>query len=143
MKRILYTTLLLFCLSAGFVVESRAQEKDSIHKKARWSAEGRADKISDKLDRELNLSRTQNKEIHNINSDITRRMDQIKADKSLAKKDRMQRLKVLNTERSQRFKSVLSPTQYKKWNDWEMKRKERLEAKMDKKHDRKLARKAQ
>lgn len=144
MKRVpLYTSILLLWLMAGVITEVRAQENDSILKKTRWSAEGRADKLSDKLDRELNLSRAQNKEIHTINQDITFRMDQIKANQSLARKDRMQRLKVLNAERSQRFKSVLTPTQYRKWNDWEMKRKERLEAKMDKKQERKLTRKGQ
>jgi hypothetical protein len=39
----------------------------------------------------------------------------------------------LNEERSQRFKSVLTADQYKKWNDWELQKKEKMEAKMDKK----------
>jgi hypothetical protein len=48
----------------------------------------------------------------------------------------------LDAERSNRFKTVLTPAQYKKWNDWEMKKKEQLEAKMDRKQDKRQARKA-
>jgi len=51
----------------------------------------------------------------------------------------MQQLKALSEERCQRFKTVLSPAQYKKWNDWEMKKREQLEAKMDKRQERKMA----
>jgi uncharacterized protein YdaL len=133
----------LFCLLFAFTAHSQAPVKDSSHtiKKGRWSAEKRADKMSDKLYRELGLTHAQDKQIYAINEDIIRRRDAIKANKSLADKDRMQQLKNLNEERSQRFKTVLNPTQYKKWNDWEMKKREHLEAKMDKKQERKLARK--
>jgi hypothetical protein len=97
--------------------------------------------MSDKLYRELGLTHAQDKQIYAINEDIIRRRDAIKANKNLAAKERMQQLKALNEERSQRFKTVLTPAQYKKWNDWEMKKREHLEAKMDKKQERKLARK--
>jgi hypothetical protein len=110
-----------------------AQERDTTGKRVRWTPQERADKMSDKLDRRLNLSKQQDQDIHTINTDIVRRMENIKHDSTLAKKDKMQRVKVLNEERSQRFKSVLTPDQYKKWNDWEMKKKEQMEARMDKK----------
>ncbi|WP_145712714.1 hypothetical protein [Chitinophaga japonensis] len=134
------TGALLCCLLFAFQLQGVAQAKDtSAHKKARWSAEGRADKMSDKLYRELNLTHDQDEQIYAINEDIIRRRDAIKADKNLPSKDRMQQLKALNEERCQRFKTVLSPTQYKKWNDWEMKKREHLEAKLDKKKERKMA----
>lgn len=95
--------------------------------------------MSDKLYRELNLTHQQDEQIYAINEDIIRRRDAIKANKDLAAKDRMQQLKALNEERNQRFKTVLTPAQYKKWNDWEMKKREQLEARMDKKQERKMA----
>jgi hypothetical protein len=132
---------LLFFLLLVFQEHSYAQVKDSssANKKGRWSAAAKADKMSDKLYRELNLSHTQDEQIYAINEDIIRRRDAIKANKNLSAKDRMQQLKTLNEERCQRFKTVLSPAQYKKWNDWEMKKREQLEAKMDKKQERKMA----
>ncbi|KAA2241434.1 hypothetical protein F0L74_16165 [Chitinophaga agrisoli] len=140
-KIMMLTGAFLLCLLA-FNAHSTAQVKDtSALKQGRWSAAGRADKMSDKLYRELGLSHAQEKQIYTINEDIIRRRDAIKANKSLAAKDRMQQLKSLNEERSQRFKTVLTPNQFKKWNDWEMKKREQLEAKMDKKQERKLARK--
>jgi Spy/CpxP family protein refolding chaperone len=115
-----------------------AQEKhkhpvDSTGKRVRWTPEEKADKMSEKLDRRLNLTNKQDADIHAINTDIARRMDAIKSNTSLPKKDKMQQAKALNEERSQRFKTVLTPEQYKKWNDWEMKKKEQMEARMDKK----------
>lgn len=140
-KHMMLTGALLFCLMIVFQGPSHAQVKDSssAQKKGRWSAAGRADKMSDKLYRELNLTHTQDEQIFAINEDIIRRRDAIKGNKQLPAKDRMQQLKALNEERNQRFKTVLSPTQYKKWNDWEMKKREQLEAKMDKKQERKMA----
>lgn len=135
------TGAFIFCLLTVFQGDSSAQVKDTSrnHQKGRWSAAGRADKMGDKLYRELNLTHQQDEQIHAINEDIIRRRDAINANKKLASKDRMQQLKTLNEERCQRFKTVLSPTQYKKWNDWEMKKREQLEAKMDKKQERKMA----
>ena len=129
---------LLLCLLLNVHANSMAQVKntpvkDSTGRRVRWSAEEKADKMSDKLDRRLNLTHQQDLDIHTINTDIARRMDVIKNNTSLSKKDKMQQAKALNEERSQRFKSVLTPEQYKKWNDWEMKKKERMEARMDKK----------
>jgi len=129
---------LLMCLFLSVHANSMAQEKhhhavDSTGKRVRWTAEEKADRMSDKLDRRLNLTTKQDADIHTINIDITRRMDAIKSNTSLSKKDKMQQAKVLNEERSQRFKTVLTPEQYKKWNDWEMKKKEQMEARMDKK----------
>jgi hypothetical protein len=140
-KHLMLTGALLLCLLLVFQGDSYAQVKDSssAQKKGRWSAAGRADKMGDKISRELNLTHQQNEQILTINEDIIRRRDAINANKSLPAKDRMQQLKTLNEERCQRFKTVLSPTQYKKWNDWEMKKREQLEAKMDKKQERKMA----
>ncbi|HJT75507.1 MAG TPA: hypothetical protein VJ720_15830 [Chitinophaga sp.] len=126
---------LLLCLLLGFGGESMAQKTDTTARKVRLSPEARADKMSDKLDRRLNLSAQQDKDIHAINTDISRRREQIKANATLPKKDKMQQIKQLEEERNQRFKSVLSADQYKKWNDWEMKKKERLETKMDKRQE--------
>ena len=134
-KYMICVSSLLLWLLMSVHANSMAQAKttDSTGKRMRWSAEHRADKMSDKLDRRLNLTSQQDKDIHTINMDITRRMDAIKSNTSLSKKDKMQQAKTLNEERSQRFKSVLTPDQYKKWNDWEMKKKEQMEARMDKK----------
>lgn len=140
-KQMTLTGALLFCLMIVFQGYSHSQAKDSssARQKGRWSAAGRADKMSDKLYRELNLTHQQDEQIYAINEDIIRRRDAIKANKDLAAKDRMQQLKALNEERNQRFKTVLTPAQYKKWNDWEMKKREQLEARMDKKQERKMA----
>lgn len=132
--------LLLGCLLA-FSGSSMAQQKDTATvKKVRFTPEQRADKMSDKLDRRLNLSSQQDKDIHTINTDISQRMEAIKHNTALSKKDKMQQVKTLNEERSQRFKSVLTADQYKKWNDWELKKKEQMEAKMDKKQQKRNAR---
>lgn len=133
----IYTALLLICLTGGIQLISHAQTADSTHNKSRWGVEGRADKISDKISREVGLNKDQYKKIYTINEDIIRRVDAVRANNSLPKKDKMQQLKALESERSQRFKNVLSATQYKKWNDWEMSKKEHLEAKMEKKRQRK------
>lgn len=107
--------------------------------KGRWSASAKADKLSEKIDKELHLSKEQDKQIHAINQDISLRRDAIKRDTTISKKQKLAAINTLDTERNQRFKTVLTPTQYKKWNDWEMKKKEKLEAKMDKKQEKKLA----
>lgn len=129
--------LLLF---AVFAVH--AQDVAAKPKKERWDAAGKADKMSDKLYRELNLTKEQSRQIHDINEDIARRRDEARKNISLSTRERMQAQQSLNTERSNRFKSVLTPAQYKKWNDWEMKKKEQLEEKMDRKQDKKDARKS-
>lgn len=131
----------LLCLLFALSSSSIAQMKDTTTaKRVRFTPEQRADKMSDKLDRRLNLSQQQDKDIHAINTDIAKRMDELKRNASLSKKDKMQQMKMLNEERSQRFKSVLTPDQYKKWNDWEMKKKEQMEARLDKKQQKKNAR---
>lgn len=111
-------------------------------KKERWDAASKADKMSDKLYRELNLTKEQSKQIHDINENIARRRDESRKNTSLSARERMQQQQTLNAERSNRFKTVLTPAQYKKWNDWEMKKKEQLEEKMDRRQDKKEARKA-
>lgn len=135
----LYTALLLCCLLGGFQLTTAAQTKDSTSLGGRWGVEGRADKISDKISKQVGLNRDQYQKIYAINEDIIRRRDVIHTNKELPKKERMQQLKALDSERSQRFKDVLTATQYKRWNDWEMRKKEHLEAKMEKKRQRKQA----
>ena len=137
MKFISVYTLLLTCFFAVGATQAYAQVKDSTVDKGRWNAEGRADKITDKISHKLSLNKEQEKKIHAINQDIVRRMDVVRNNPSLSKKDRMTQLKTLETERGQRFKTVFTATQYKKWNDWEMTKKEHLEAKMEKKRQRK------
>jgi Spy/CpxP family protein refolding chaperone len=132
-KYMIAVSSMLLCLLFGVQSNSIAQAKDSTHKKVHFTAEERADKMTNKLDRRLNLTKDQDKKISDINTDITRRMEVIKTNTSLSKKDKMQQAKALNEERSQRFKPVLTPDQYKKWNDWEMKKKEKMEARLDKK----------
>lgn len=137
-RYMLCITGLLMCLLMSVHGNSIAQAKavaatDSTGKRVRWSAEEKADRMSDKLDRRLNLTHQQDADIHVINTDIAKRLDALKSNTSLSKKDKMQQAKALNEERSQRFKTVLTPEQYKKWNDWEMKKKEQMEARMDKK----------
>jgi hypothetical protein len=137
MKRYMICVVgLLCCLMLGFSHNSMAQAKDSTHRKQRWSPEERADRMSDKLDRRLNLTKQQDKDIHTINTDIATRMEALKNNTSISKKDKMAKVKALNAERSQRFQKVLTPEQYKRWNDWEMKKKEQMEARMDKKQQR-------
>lgn len=132
---------LLLCFFLAMSGSSMAQNRDtSTVKKVRFTPEQRADKMSDKLDRRLNLTKQQDKDIHTINTDITQRMEAIKRNTTLSKKDKMAQVKALNEERNQRFKSVLSADQYKKWNDWELKKKEHMEARMDKKQQKRNAR---
>ncbi|WP_343701303.1 hypothetical protein [Chitinophaga sp.] len=128
--------LLLLAALAG-----QAQEPARV-KKERWDAASKADKMSDKLYRELNLTKEQNQQIHAINDDIARRRDASRRDTTLDTRRKMQLRQQLDAERSNRFKTVLTPAQYKKWNDWQLQKKEQLEAKMDRKQDKKLARKA-
>lgn len=119
-----------------------AQEQPAVVKKEKWGASKKADKMSDKLGRQLGLTREQNKQIFSINEDIARRRDVARRDSSLTARQRMHLIQNLDTERSHRFKNVLTPAQFKKWNDWQMQKKEHLEAKMDRKQARKQARKA-
>ncbi len=130
--------MVMFLLAVTAV---QAQETAPV-KKERWDAASKADKLSDKLYRELNLTKAQNEQIHAINGDISRRRDAARRDTTLDARRKMQLRQQLDAERSHRFKSVLTPAQYKKWNDWELKKKEQLEAKMDRKQDKQMARKA-
>lgn len=134
-------TGLMMMLLLTAVLAGRAQETARV-KKERWDAASKADKMSDKLYRELDLTKAQNQQIHAINNDIARRRDAARKDSTLNARRRMQLRQQLDAERSHRFKSVLTPAQYKKWNDWELQKKEQLEAKMDRKQDKKQARKA-
>lgn len=133
MKKKNWPIIMLLLLT---VFSARAQQK------TKWDAADKADKMSDKLYRELDLTKEQNKKIHDINEDISRRREAAKKDTSLKARDLMKLRQTLDTERSHRFKTVLTPAQYKKWNDWELKKKEQLEAKMDRKQDKRQARKA-
>ncbi|AWO00770.1 hypothetical protein DLD77_03180 [Chitinophaga alhagiae] len=130
--------MVLFLLAA---LAGQAQETARV-KKERWDAASKADKLSDKLYRELNLTKEQNQQIHAINDDIARRRDDARRDTTLSVRRKMQLRQQLDAERSNRFKTVLTPAQYKRWNDWQLQKKEQLEAKMDRKQDKKLARKA-
>lgn len=129
----IYTTLLLGFFLAAITTTTFAQVKDSSVAKGRWTIEGRADKITDKISHKIGLNKEQEKKIYVINEDIVRRMDAVKTNSALSKKERMTQFKALDTERSQRFKTVFTAAQYKKWNDWEMTKKEHLEEKMEKK----------
>lgn len=134
------TWMMIVLLFTAFALH--AQDVAVKAKKERWDAASKADKMSDKLYRELNLTKAQSKQIHDINEDIARRRDESRKNTSLSTRERMQQQQTLNTERSNRFKTVLTPAQYKKWNDWEMKKKEQLEEKMDRRQDKKEARKS-
>ncbi len=135
-----YTWILLSVFLTVTAFTTNAQVKDTSGTRGRWTAEGRADKITDKISHKVNLNKDQEKKILVINQDIVRRMDAVKNNPSLTKKERMTQFKALDSERSQRFKSVFTPAQYKKWNDWEMNKKEQLEQKMEKKRQKKEAR---
>jgi hypothetical protein len=137
-----YTQLLLTCFLVAITTTTFAQVKDSSATQGRWSIEGRADKITDKISHKIGLNKEQEKKIYVINEDIVRRMDAVKTNTALTKKERMTQFKALDSERSQRFKSVFTAAQYKKWNDWEMTKKEHLEEKMEKKRVKKEARNA-
>jgi hypothetical protein len=136
-----YAYLLVLSLLITVTLPTYAQVKDSTVKSTRWSAADRADKMSDKLTRRLSLTEKQSQDIYTINKDIIERMDATRHNNGLDNKARMRQIKSLNEERSQRFKTVLTAAQFKKWNDWEMKKKEHLEQKMDKKHERKESKK--
>lgn len=142
MKRLFFQfSGLLVCLLLVLSGTGIAQKRDTLAvKKVRFTPEERADKMSDKLDRRLNLTKQQDKDIHEINTDIARRMEAIKHNNALSKKDKIQQMKALNEERNHRFKSVLTADQYKKWNDWEMRKKDQMEARMDKKQQRRNTR---
>ncbi|RAJ87355.1 hypothetical protein CLV59_101104 [Chitinophaga dinghuensis] len=141
MKKVSAYTLIL----AGFLLLSLSNslfaqnnEPATAHL-GKWNAEGRADKMTDKLTRQLGLTKDQSREIYAINLDILRQTDSIHVNKTLTSKERMGRLHHLNNERNQRFKTVLTAAQYKKWNDWNLNKKEQLEAKMEKKRQRREA----
>ncbi|MEC5147083.1 hypothetical protein [Chitinophaga sp. 212800010-3] len=127
---------LLTCMLAVCTANAQVRDTAALNS-GRWTVEGRADKITDKISHKLGLSKDQSSKIYDINEDIIRRKDEVKKNASLTKKDRMAQIKALDSERSQRFKTVLTAGQYKKWNDWEMNKKEHLEQKMDKKKLRK------
>lgn len=128
-----YTQVLLACFFVAITTTAVAQVKDSTLATGRWTVEGRADKITDKISRKIGLNKEQSQKIYVINEDIVRRMDAVKTNSALSKKERMTQFKALDSERSQRFKTVFTAAQYKKWNDWEMNKKEHLEQKLEKK----------
>lgn len=138
MKNKTWSLFLLFFFAIG---AAYAQDSTKV-KRERWDAAGKADKLSDKLYRELNLSKDQHKKIYDINEDITKRRDAARQNTALTSRQRMQVYQQLDAERANRFKSVLTSAQYKKWNDWEMTKKPHIEAKMDRKQDKRQARKA-
>lgn len=137
-----YIQVLLTCFFVAVSTTAFAQVKDSSATTGRWGVEGRADKITDKISHKIGLNKEQSKKIYVINEDIVRRMDAVKNNPALTKKERMTQFKALDSERSQRFKTVFTAAQYKKWNDWEMTKKEHLEEKMEKKRMRKEAKNA-
>ncbi len=103
-NKIWFMTIVLTALS--FAV----QAQDTTHARGhRWDAAGKADKMSDKLYRELNLSKEQAKSIYDINEDIARKRDAAKKDGALSSRQRMQRYQELDTDRNRRFREVLSP----------------------------------
>lgn len=128
-----YTQVLLACFFVAITTTAVAQVKDTSAATGRWTVEGRANKITDKISHKIGLNKEQSKKIYVINEDIVRRMDAVKTNTALTKKEQMTQFKALDSERSQRFKTVFTAAQYKKWNDWEMNKKEHLEQKLEKK----------
>ncbi|MBV7533876.1 hypothetical protein [Chitinophaga sp. sic0106] len=126
-----YAILLLSSLAISYTT-AVAQQKDSAAIRGRWDSEGVADKLTDKISRELKLSKAQTKEIYAINLDIAKKSEKVKFTKGDNSKA-MSEMNKLNNERNQRFKTVLTAAQYKKWTDWSLNKQEHLEAKIEKK----------
>ncbi len=130
--------IIILLAATGLTVQAQDTARTRGH---RWDAAGKADKMSDKLYRELDLSKDQRKAIYDINEDIARKRDAAKKDSSLTPRQRMQVYQQLDADRNRRFREVLSTSQYKKWNDWELMKKGDMEKKMDRKQEKKEARK--
>jgi len=132
MKKFTVFAILLLSSYAISLAPAAAQQKDSTASRGRWTAEGRADKMTDKISRELKLSKAQTKEIYAINLDIEKKSEQVKFTKRDNSKA-LSEMNKLNNERNQRFKTVLTAAQYKKWTDWTLNKQDHLEAKIEKK----------
>ncbi|SHM02098.1 hypothetical protein SAMN05444266_10699 [Chitinophaga jiangningensis] len=136
MKKLTAYAILLLSSWAFSLTAAHSQEKDSSAARGRWTPEAVADKMTDKISRELKLSKAQTKEIYAINLDIEKKSENIKLSKKNNAKS-MSELNALNNERNQRFKTVLTAPQYKKWTDWTLNKQDHLEAKIEKKKQKK------
>ena len=106
--------------------DAQAQQASGNIHPPHWSAQKKAQKLSDKQARMLHLTQQQAQQIENINNDIAGKMDQLRAYGNQDKKARMEKMKALHEERNNRYKTVLNATQYQSWNDWAMKQHEKM-----------------
>lgn len=114
---------LFCCLFLLCSVLSHAQpDRQSEHSMHRLSAEKKAKKLSKIQARTLHLSVHQEQKITAINNDMAKRMDAIRMKAGMDRNTRIEKIKALKEERNDRYKEVLTADQYKRWNDWEMKR---------------------
>lgn len=98
------------------------------NKPPRWSAYEKARKLSAKQVRRLKLNSQQAKQIRTINSSIGKRVDRLKESPGLNASGRMDRFKSLMDQRDNAYKKILNSDQFKKWNDWQIRRKELVKA---------------
>ncbi|MHB1922739.1 MAG: hypothetical protein ACYCOO_10940 [Chitinophagaceae bacterium] len=125
LRKICMLISLLFFLviwSNSAMAQAKTGRKHRIFQK---SAEKKAKKLSHRQTRKFHLSGEQSQEITSINQKFEKREDLLKSRKDLDQKTRMERLKSLDEERNNQYKSVLHPQQYKKWNDWEIRKPEK------------------
>lgn len=99
-------------------------EVHSPHTPRRLSAEKRARKLEKTQARFLHLTGRQQQRMTAINNDQARKIDAIRMAKGMDRNTRVEKIKALKEERNNRYKEVLTADQYKKWNDYEMKKKQ-------------------
>ena len=129
--------LISFLIVLGFwsnysLAQTRTGRKHHIFRK---SAEKKAKKLSHRQTRKYHLSPDQAKKIAAINQKYGQKVDLLKSQVGLDQKTRMERLKVLEEERNNEYKNVLRPNQFKKWNDWEIRKPQQPKEFKEKKAD--------
>ncbi len=114
----------LFCcfFLLGSMLSQAQPDGHGEHSMHRLSAVKKAKKLSKIQARTLHLSAHQGQKITAINNDMAKQIDAIRMKAGMDKNTRIEKIKALKEERNDRYKEVLTADQYKRWNDWEMKR---------------------
>lgn len=113
-------------LMAVFIIplgELEAQSKSLTGEKGKDHIAAKARRHTHKLEKELSLTPEQVSKITEINTTTARKMKALRAqENNMNQKEIMKQIKALKEERNNQYKTILTPEQYKKWSDLQLKK---------------------
>ena len=129
--------LVVVIFATLFAVSAFAQEKAGKKGKHKHTPEQRAEKVANKLKEKLSLTDSQTVAVKTITLEAAQKKMEIKADSTLDKTARKEKMKAIRTDADAKIKAVLTADQQTKYDEMkkkkEAKRKEKKNKK--KKHD--------